>query len=96
MARGLRRISSFGRLIAMDLRGWGAPSEVRLDSLPAMQAWTDDIGCAMEAVGSSEAVIFGTAETCLPAMLFAATHPDRTQAHSSFTPPSPASSRMER
>jgi len=45
-----------------------------------MQAWTDDIGCVMEAAGTHEAVIFGTSETCLPAMLFAATHPDRTQA----------------
>jgi len=34
----------------------------------------------MDAVGTHEAVIFGTAETCLPAMLFAATKPDRTQA----------------
>ena len=80
LARGLRRLASFGRLIAVDLRGWGASSEVDLNSLPAMQAWTDDIGCVMDAAGARQSALFGSAETCLPAMLFAATHPDRTRA----------------
>ncbi len=80
MARGLRRLASFGRLITMDLRGWAASSDVNLDSLPAMQAWTDDVGGVLDAVGTHSAVIFGSATTCLPAMLFAASHPDRTQA----------------
>jgi class 3 adenylate cyclase len=80
LAGGLRRLSSIGRLIAMDLRGWGASSEVDLLALPAMQAWTDDVGCVMDAVGTKSAVIFGTSETCLPSMLFAATHPDRVEA----------------
>jgi class 3 adenylate cyclase len=80
LAGGLRRLSSVGRLVAMDLRGWGASSQVDPNSLPAMQAWTDDVGCVMDAVGTSAAVIFGTAETCLPSMLFAATHPERADA----------------
>lgn len=80
MARGLRRLAGMGRLIAMDLRGWGASSQENLEALPAMQAWMDDVGIVLDAVGSERAVLFGSSETGLPAMLFAATHPDRSDA----------------
>ena len=86
MARGLRRLSSLGRLIAMDLRGWGASSQENIHGLPALQAWMDDVGVVMDEVGSREATIFATAETALPAMLFGATHPERTQALVLYAP----------
>lgn len=42
-----------------------------------MQAWTDDIGTILDAVGSERTALIAHAETCLPAMLFAATNPSR-------------------
>jgi class 3 adenylate cyclase len=70
----------------MDLRGWGASSHENVHELPALQAWMDDIGVVMDEVGSSQATLFAAAETALPAMLFAATHPTRTRALVLYAP----------
>jgi class 3 adenylate cyclase/pimeloyl-ACP methyl ester carboxylesterase len=78
VARGLRRLTAFGRLITCDLRGWGASDSIDTTQLPAMQAWMDDIGAVLDAVESEQATLVAASETGLPAMLFAATNPDRT------------------
>src|SRR6266540_5214957 len=36
-ARGLRRLTAFGRLITCDLRGWGASDSIDTTRLPAMR-----------------------------------------------------------
>jgi class 3 adenylate cyclase/pimeloyl-ACP methyl ester carboxylesterase len=77
-ARGLRRLTSFGRLITCDLRGWGASDSIDTAQLPAMQAWMDDIGAVLDTVGSDQATLVAGSETGLPMMLFAATYPERT------------------
>lgn len=76
-ARALGRLASIGRLILCDMRGWGSSDPVSLRDLPAMQAWSDDILTVLDAVGSETAAIVASAETGLPVMLFAATHPSR-------------------
>jgi class 3 adenylate cyclase/pimeloyl-ACP methyl ester carboxylesterase len=77
-ARGLRRLAACGRLILCDLRGWGASDSIDTERLPAMQAWTDDIGAVLHAVESEHVTFIAASEAALPVMLFAATYPDRT------------------
>src|SRR5438105_732692 len=77
-ARGLRRLTTFGRLIMCDLRGWGASDSIDTPRVPAMQAWMDDIGAVLDAAGSEQATLVASSEASLPLMLFAATNPERT------------------
>lgn len=79
-ARGLRRLASMGRLLACDLRGWGSSDAVNLEALPALQAWTDDLGAVMDQAASERAVLIAAGEVGLAAILFAATYPDRVAA----------------
>ncbi len=76
-ARALGRLAAIGRLILCDLRGWGSSDAVSIRDVPAMQAWTDDIGTVLDAVGSESTAIVASSEPCLPSMLFAATNPKR-------------------
>jgi class 3 adenylate cyclase/pimeloyl-ACP methyl ester carboxylesterase len=78
VARGLRRLRACGRLILFDLRGLGASDSIDTTRLPAMQAWMDDVGAVLDAADSKRATLIAASEAALPAMLFAATHPDRT------------------
>ncbi len=77
VARHLRRLSSFSRLIMTDLLGMGSSDAVPIQNLPAMQAWTDGLVAVLDAVGSGCASVFAMGESALPAMLLAASHPQR-------------------
>ena len=72
------RLSAFSRLILFDMRGVGLSD--RGPGPPVIELQRDDVGAVMDAVGSHDAVIFGGARAATMAMLFAATHPDRTRA----------------
>jgi hypothetical protein len=76
-ACGLGRLAALGRLIVCDLPGWGSADTVDMTRLPTLQDWTDHLGLVMDATGSERAVIVGVSEAGLPALLFAATHPER-------------------
>lgn len=80
MARFLRRLASFSRLILLDKRGTGLSDPVPLDQLPTLEERMDDVRAVMDAAGSPRAVLFGTSEAGALNLLFAATHPDRTSA----------------
>lgn len=86
VARHLRRLASFSRLILTDLLGIGSSDAVPMHDLPAMQTWTDGLVAVLDAVGSECASIFGTAESALPVMLLAATHPHRVRSLVLFSP----------
>src|SRR6516225_9156883 len=77
VARHLRRLASFSRLIMTDLLGMGSSDAVPIQNLPAMQAWTDGLVAVLDAVGSESASVFATGESALPVMLLAASHPQR-------------------
>jgi pimeloyl-ACP methyl ester carboxylesterase len=79
VARHLRRLASFSRLIMTDLLGMGSSDAVPIHDRPAMQAWTDGLVAVLDAVGSQCASVFAMAESTLPAMLLAATHPQRVR-----------------
>ncbi len=79
VARHLRRLASFSRLLMTDLLGVGSSDAVPIQDRPAMQAWTDGLVAVLDAVGCECASVFGMGESALPVMLLAASHPQRVR-----------------
>jgi class 3 adenylate cyclase len=79
VAGHLRRMASFSRLIMTDLLGMGSSDAVPIHDRPAMQAWTDGLVAVLDAAGTECASVFAMGESTLPAMLLAATHPQRVR-----------------
>jgi class 3 adenylate cyclase len=77
-ARWLRRMGTFARVILFDKRGTGLSD--RVAELPSMDQRMDDVSAVMNAAGIERAAIFGISEGGSLATLFAATHPNRSQA----------------
>jgi len=77
-AQWLRRLGSFCRVILFDKQGTGLSD--RSSKLPGMDERMDDVRAVMDAVGIEQAAIFGISEGGSLATLFAASHPDRSQA----------------
>src|SRR5262249_17836309 len=73
LARALRRLASFSRLIVFDHRGAGLSDPVSLASLPTLEQLAEDVLAVMDAAGSKQAVIFGTHQGGPIALVFAAT-----------------------
>ena len=78
----LRHLASFTRLILTDYLGCGSSDAVPIKDNPAMQSWTDGLVAVLDAVGSEHASIFAITGAGLPAMMLAASHPQRV--HSLF------------
>src|SRR5216683_5774457 len=79
-ARGLRRISSFARVIIFDKRGTGMSDRVSDAELPTPEERMDDVRAVMDGAGSERAAILGWSEGGWMASLFAATYPERVRA----------------
>ena len=77
-ARWLRKLGSFSRVILFDKQGTGLSD--RVSKLPGMDERMDDIRAVMDTVKIEQAAIFGISEGGSLATLFAASHPDRSQA----------------
>jgi pimeloyl-ACP methyl ester carboxylesterase len=60
--------------------GWGLSDRIGSAELPTLEAQMGDVLAVMDAVGSERAVLLGTDSTGPLAILFAATHPERTVA----------------
>src|SRR5439155_194550 len=80
IARFFPRLSTFSRVLCFDKRGTGISDPVPLAALPTLEQWEDDVLAVMDAVGSQRAAVVGHAEGGPMAMLFAASHPERTVA----------------
>jgi class 3 adenylate cyclase len=78
LARFLRRLSTFSRLITFDKRGTGLSDAVSLAELPGLDTRMDDLRAVMDEVGSERATLFGHSEGGTLCILFSATYPDRT------------------
>ena len=78
LARFLRRLGSFSRLIIFDKRGTGLSDSVSIDQLPTLEVRMDDLRAVMDAAGSDRATLFGHSEGGNMCVLFAATYPKRT------------------
>ena len=79
-ARMLERMASYSRLIMFDRRGSGLSDPIALETLPTWEHWAEDLTAVLDAAGSKRTAIYGGIDGCFWAMLFAATHPERTQA----------------
>ena len=75
IARFLRRLVSFSRLVIYDKRGQGLSD--RLGRPPTLEESMDDLRSVMDAAGCERAAIFGVSEGGPMSMLFAASHPER-------------------
>jgi pimeloyl-ACP methyl ester carboxylesterase len=80
----LERLAKFSRLILFDMRGVGLSD--RGPEPPVLELQRDDVGAVMDAAGSESTIVFGGARAATMAMLFAATHPDRTKALILYAP----------
>jgi pimeloyl-ACP methyl ester carboxylesterase len=78
VARFLRRLATFSRLILFDKRGTGLSD--RLGNLPDLETRMDDVRAVMDEVGSERAALCGYSEGGVMCALFAATYPTRTTA----------------
>ena len=76
----MKRLGGFTRLIMFDKRGTGLSDRVDAHHLPSLETRMDDVRAVLDAVGSEQAVLVGVSEGGPLSMLFAATHPERTQA----------------
>jgi class 3 adenylate cyclase/pimeloyl-ACP methyl ester carboxylesterase len=83
-AHFLKRLAKFSRLILFDMRGVGL-SDRGLEP-PVLELQRDDVGAVLDSAGSREAIVFGGARAATMAMLFAATHPERTKALILYAP----------
>jgi class 3 adenylate cyclase len=77
-ARFLERLASFTRLIVLDVRGAGLSD--RAPELPPMEQQMDDVLAVLDATGSASAAFLGLSQAGPMAILFAASHPERTRA----------------
>lgn len=82
LAAFLSGLANFSRLILFDKRGTGLSD--RVNHLSTLEERMDDIRAVMDAVGSSNAVLFGHSEGGTVSALFAATYPQRTSALITF------------
>ena len=80
LARFLRRLSSFARLILFDKRGCGLSDPVPLTSALTLEEWGDDVRAVMDAANSPRAALLAHSGGGPMAILFAATLPERTAA----------------
>lgn len=80
LAHFYRRLASFSRLILLDKRGLGLSDRVPDDRLPGVEQRMEDLHSVLDAVGSERAALVAISDGGPPALVFAATHPDRTSA----------------
>ncbi|MET1001967.1 MAG: adenylate/guanylate cyclase domain-containing protein [Acidimicrobiia bacterium] len=78
LARFLDGLSSFSRHVWFDPRGTGASDPIDQAEGRLVESWVDDVVAVIDAVGCERVVVLGLWAPA--AALFAATHPERTQA----------------
>jgi pimeloyl-ACP methyl ester carboxylesterase len=75
--RFAQRLAAFTRLILFDKRGMGLSDRTTVGTLEQRM---DDVRAVLDSVGSERAVLMGISEGAPLSLLFAASHPERTQA----------------
>jgi class 3 adenylate cyclase len=72
------RLARFSRLILFDRRGTGLSDPIARST--TLEDQMEDVTAVLDAVGSEQAALFAQSEGAAMAMLYAATHPERTRA----------------
>jgi pimeloyl-ACP methyl ester carboxylesterase len=78
IARAIRRLASFARVISFDKPGTGLSDPVA--GAPTLEERMEDLHAVMDAAGVERAALLGVSEGAPMSALFAATNPDRTRA----------------
>src|SRR5688572_234589 len=78
LARFMRRLAGFSRLILFDKRGTGLSD--RPTATPTLEERMEDLRAVMDAVGSTSAAVLGYSEGACMCALFAATYPEKARA----------------
>jgi pimeloyl-ACP methyl ester carboxylesterase len=74
------RLASFSRLVMFDRPGAGATDPLRPGGASEVEAWSDDLLAVLDEIGCTRAALLGSLDGGLFAIVFAATHPERTSA----------------
>jgi class 3 adenylate cyclase/pimeloyl-ACP methyl ester carboxylesterase len=77
LARFLTGLGRVARVIHTDRRGWGCSDRFSPGDVAALEVQVDDLIAVMDAAGSERAVIFASTVTVPPAVLLAASFPER-------------------
>src|SRR5205085_3747763 len=80
LARTMRRLGSFARVIRFDRRGIGLSDPVSAHAPPTLEQWVEDGIAALDAAGSERAVVIAASEASPGGLLMAATPSDRISA----------------
>jgi class 3 adenylate cyclase len=80
LARSMRRLGSFARVIRFDRRGIGLSDPVSPQAPPTLEQWVEDGIAVLDAVGSKQAIVLASSEASPVGLLLAATHSDRVSA----------------
>jgi pimeloyl-ACP methyl ester carboxylesterase len=80
LARFLRELSGFSRLIVTDRRGLGCSERFTPADSPPIETLVDDVLAVLDAVGSERPVLLATGDCGFLAVFFAASHPERLTA----------------
>ena len=75
MARHMRQLGTFARIVFFDRRGVGQSDRTAPDVPSTIQDHVRDIAAIVSAIGDQRVKVFANAEGCAPAMVFAADHP---------------------
>jgi len=78
LARFLRSLGTFSKVIGFDKRGMGLSDRDPVDATPSLSQRVADIGTVMDAAGSRRAVLFAWSEGGATAIRFAITQAERT------------------
>ena len=86
LVRFLRRLATFARVIVFDRRGLGLSDRVSPGSVPTLDQRMDDIRAVLDDVGVQRAAVLAQGFGSPIALLFAATHPERTASLVLYSP----------
>jgi pimeloyl-ACP methyl ester carboxylesterase/class 3 adenylate cyclase len=78
--RYLERFGAFARVISFDRRGTGLSDPFTVERAPDLETRMSDLVAVLDAAGSTRAALYAQSEGGPTAILFAATHPERTRA----------------
>jgi pimeloyl-ACP methyl ester carboxylesterase len=80
LARSLRRMARFSRLIWLDKRGTGLSDPVPLSDTPILEQQMEDLAAVLDSVGSERTALFAASDAGPMCILFAATYHERVSA----------------
>jgi pimeloyl-ACP methyl ester carboxylesterase len=86
LARFLRRLATFARVVVFDRRGLGLSDRVSLGNMPTLEQRMDDVRAVLDDLGVERAAVLGQGFGSPIALLFAATYPERTSSLVLYSP----------